>query len=364
MCWFGDWFPTVSSRSLVTRQLFWPPDSQYGSGHRVSVCSFVGDGLVLVRDFKSFEVPCIVGLGGQRPPISDGLGMAPKQLSGVGRRKRKRQDEAMTKSQAYYDDFYYSAVLDEDEIFPVSDEKYAEELQFQEALIVSCSKTLTTESSSSMDHKKNEKPLLVEETKTNQQQQPDGYCAICMDTKTSSEMFRNINVCHHTFCLDCIREHVATRIKENLALVQCPDPRCKGEIGPQVCQSFLPKQVFDRWENVLCESLIMGSEKFYCPFKDCSAMLLNDGDVTVTSAECPHCNRLFCAQCKVTWHAGMDCSEYKSLKTWERDPSDLMLMNLAKNKKWKRCPRCAYYVEKIYGCDQIRCRCGCYFNYR
>ncbi|XP_071740721.1 E3 ubiquitin-protein ligase RSL1 [Rutidosis leptorrhynchoides] len=271
------------------------------------------------------------------------------------------------------DDLYFSALLDQDEIFPVSDEKYAEELQFQETLIVSCSKTLTpssdlTESSTSMDHhKKNKEPLLAEETKTDQQQQqpqpPDSYCAICMDTKTSSEMFRNINVCHHTFCTECIREHVAARIKENLALVLCPDPRCKGEIGPQVCQSFLPKQVLDRWENVLCESLIMGSDKFYCPFKDCSAMLLDDGDVTVTSAECPHCNRLFCAQCKVAWHAGLDCSEYKSLKTGERDPSDLLLMNIAKDKRWKRCPKCAYYVEKIDGCNHIRCRCGYHFCY-
>nr|GEV97123.1 zinc finger, C6HC-type [Tanacetum cinerariifolium] len=78
-------------------------------------------------------------------------------------------------------------------------------------------------------------------------------------------------------------------------------------------RSLVPKEVLDRWDNALCESLIKGSEKFYCPFKDCSALLVDDGGEAVTSSECPHCNRLFCARCKVSWHAGMDCEEYQSL---------------------------------------------------
>nr|GEY63316.1 zinc finger, CCHC-type [Tanacetum cinerariifolium] len=40
--------------------------------------------------------------------------------------------------------------------------------------------------------------------------------------------------------------------------------------------------------------------------------------------------------CKVTWHSGISCSWYQSLKMDERDPSDLMLRDLAKNKAWKR----------------------------
>ncbi|GKF75640.1 zinc finger, C6HC-type containing protein, partial [Tanacetum coccineum] len=39
----------------------------------------------------------------------------------------------------------------------------------------------------------------------------------------------------------------------------------------------------------------------------------------------------------VTWHSGISCSEYQTLKRDERDPSDLMLRDLAKNKEWKRC---------------------------
>ncbi|GJV19835.1 zinc finger, C6HC-type containing protein [Tanacetum coccineum] len=143
------------------------------------------------------------------------------------------------------------------------------------------------------------------------------------------------------FCFDCIRETLAPRSKKYK----------------------IKLRFWNDGSDALCESLILGSEKFYCPFKDCSALLVNDGGGAVTSSECPHCNRLFCAQCKVTWHSGICCSEYQSLRKDERDPSDLMLMDLAKNNKWKRCPNCNFYVEKIDGCDDIHCRCGHDFDY-
>nr|XP_043637752.1 E3 ubiquitin-protein ligase RNF144A isoform X2 [Erigeron canadensis] len=273
------------------------------------------------------------------------------------------------------DEQYFSALHDNDELFPISD---AEELQLQEALIHSSSSAAANlipsssassstlnenEDQSSLVLLKNKQPLLLVESKTVFLYEPLVYCGICMDSKTESEMFRNTNVCSHVYCTDCICQHVAAMIKENSAMVKCPDPNCTGVIGPQVCQGMVPKQVLERWEDVLCESLIMGSDKFiYCPFKDCSAMLVDDDDagVAVTSSECPSCNRLFCAQCRVAWHCGLDCSEYKN---GEREPEDLMLMDLAKTKKWMRCPSCKVFVERTSGCPHISCRCGHHFCY-
>ncbi|GKC71355.1 zinc finger, C6HC-type containing protein [Tanacetum coccineum] len=190
-------------------------------------------------------------------------------------------------------------------------------------------------------------------------------CNICMEAKTF-EMFPNKESCGHLFCSDCISKHIDAKIKENITIVTCPEPNCKILIKPEVCRdrSLVPKEVLDRWDNALCESLIKGSEKFYCPFKDCSALLVDDDGEAVTSSECPHCNRLFCAQCKVSWHAGMDCEECQILiKKGEIARSDTMLMDLAKNKNWKRCPNCNIYVERITGCEHIACRCGYQFCY-
>ncbi|GJU11204.1 zinc finger, C6HC-type containing protein, partial [Tanacetum coccineum] len=254
---------------------------------------------------------------------------------------------------------------DDDQNFPIYVEKYAEQLQRKEARVFSSTSRASSSSSikapivilDSHDSRVStssssiKTPIVILDSEDSpastsssmkppivileSSQVPDRFCDICMDTKPDSEMFRNTNVCGHMYCFDCIRGHVAAKIQENITKVRCPDPNCKGVIGPEACRLIAPREVLDRWENALCESLILGSEKFYCPFKDCSALLVDDGGQTVTSSECPNCNRLFCAQCKVTWHSGVCCSEFQSLKKGERDSTDILLMNLAKKKKWK-----------------------------
>ncbi|KAE8659582.1 agamous-like MADS-box protein AGL62-like [Hibiscus syriacus] len=127
-----------------------------------------------------------------------------------------------------------------------------------------------------------------------------------MDVNPFEEMFRS-NTCSHLFCKDCVGKYVAAKIQENIAMVKCPDMDCNAALEPQFCRSIVPGEVFDRWENVLCESMVIASQKFYCPFKDCSAMLVDDGESDVVRSECPVCHRLFCAQGKVVWHAGISC---------------------------------------------------------
>ncbi|KAL0426742.1 UNVERIFIED_CONTAM: hypothetical protein Slati_2849000 [Sesamum latifolium] len=156
------------------------------------------------------------------------------------------------------------------------------------------------------------------------------------------------------------------KLQENITAINCPVPGCNGFLEPQHCRSILPKQVFDRWGDALCEAVILASEKFYCPIKDCSALLIDDQSVeneVIMQSECPDCNRLFCVQCKVPWHSGMACSDFQKLKEDERSNEDIMLMNLAKSKKWIRCPKCKFYVEKSSGCLFMRCRCGHTFCY-
>ncbi|CAJ2663279.1 unnamed protein product, partial [Trifolium pratense] len=206
----------------------------------------------------------------------------------------------------------------------------------------------------------NEKEEIEEESDSQLKQT---YCAICMDEKPIEEMFENRN-CSHTFCETCVGSYLAAKIKENIAMVKCPDPNCNDILEPNDCISIIPKDVFERWENALCENLVLGSQKFYCPFNDCSAMLVNDGNEVVTVSECPHCHRLFCAQCKVSWHAGVDCTEFQSSKNSDQGwQSDLTALQFAKKKKWKRCSKCSFYVERSEGCNKITCRCRHQFCY-
>jgi len=89
-------------------------------------------------------------------------------------------------------------------------------------------------------------------------------------------------------------------------------------------------------------------------------MLVDDdgGDVRdVAESECPSCRRLFCARCAVApWHAGVTCAEYQGLRKGYRGKEDMLLLEMAKDRNWKRCPKCEFIVEKRDGCLHITCR--------
>ncbi|XP_010273982.1 PREDICTED: E3 ubiquitin-protein ligase RNF144A [Nelumbo nucifera] len=263
----------------------------------------------------------------------------------------------------YVDDFYFSALSNADEeIFPISDEKYAEELQLQEALmssVVSCQTAVAVEVAVHRSLKPIEKPKLV---RVEAGESSKGFCEICMDEKPRGEMFRS-KTCSHSYCSDCISKHVAAKVQESINVVRCPGSNCTGVLEPDLCRSIIPAELFDRWSSALCESLILGSNSLYCPFNDCSALLVDDGGVIVRESECPNCRRLFCAHCKVPWHSGVGCEEFERLNKDDRKKEDLMMMELAKSKKWKRCPQCKFFVEKRDGCLHITCRCKFEFCY-
>jgi E3 ubiquitin-protein ligase RNF144 len=187
----------------------------------------------------------------------------------------------------------------------------------------------------------------------------DFYCTICMESVHVREFFP-IAGCTHTFCVSCVGQYIAAKVEENVLSIGCPDPGCKdGTLHPEECRDVIPFQVFQRWGAALRDSAL-GTLKFYCPFMDCSALLVDDhgcGEAAITKAECPHCSRLFCAQCKVAWHDGVDCAEFQQLGKDERGNDDLLLRKVAKDKKWQRCPKCKMYVERVDGCVYIVCRC-------
>ena len=187
-------------------------------------------------------------------------------------------------------------------------------------------------------------------------------CEICAETKTADEMFRN-QICYHSFCSECVVKQVATKIQDNITNVSCPGLNCKGVLELESCRKLLPTELVDKWNDALCEAFFLTVPKFYCPFKDCSAMLLDEdegrGGEDVRESECPSCHRLFCARCHVPWHPGIGCEEYQKLNADERGREDLLVRELANQNKWKRCPRCRYYVEKRDGCLHITCRSVC-----
>ncbi|KAM0923493.1 hypothetical protein ACQ4PT_005512 [Festuca glaucescens] len=292
------------------------------------------------------------------------------------------------------DDFYFSAlaharndadVAEDDELFPISDEKYAAELQLQEVIMSSAIAAATsahallparlaasTNSSAlpfvAIGECSSAGASLSSSSRPNATATAASalvFCKICMDAVPPSDAHRASSGCAHAFCTACLGGYIGAKIQDRIADVKCPEERCAGVLDPALCQDMLPREVFDRWGAALCESMMLGAKRTYCPFKDCSAMMVvDDGDDgNVAQSECQVCRRLFCARCGVPWHAGADCAAYKKLGKGDRGREDMMLLEMAKGKKWKRCPKCQFFVEKTEGCLHITCRCKFEFCY-
>jgi len=188
-------------------------------------------------------------------------------------------------------------------------------------------------------------------------------CEICTDTKTMKDAFY-ISGCSHAYCSDCVVKYINSKLDDNIVNIRCPVIECEGLLDPQFCRPILSDEVYDRWGLLFCEALFKVSKKFYCPFADCSALLINDRMNPVKNSECPNCNRMFyarcmvpqhevCARCRVPRQQGIECSEFEKLN---------MFMCVAKDTEWRRCPKCRIYVAKSEGSINMTCRSSFLFN--
>lgn len=196
-------------------------------------------------------------------------------------------------------------------------------------------------------------------------------CSICCDDKPVPMMITL--KCSHTFCSHCLRSYADGKLQCCQVPIRCPQPGCRYCISTPECKSFLPFISFESLEKALSEANIVQSERFYCPFLNCSVLLdpceclsAMDGSSSQSDnscIECPVCQRFFCVGCGVPWHSSMSCEEFQSLPEEERDASDITLHRLAQNKRWKRCQQCRIMIELTQGCYHMTCRCGHEFCY-
>ncbi|EOY13775.1 RING/U-box superfamily protein [Theobroma cacao] len=194
-----------------------------------------------------------------------------------------------------------------------------------------------------------------------------GLCKICMEEKPTSMMLRR-NRCDHSFCFDCTRQHIATKMKENIIKIQCPVWNCGTLITPKQCKSILPGEVISRWKDALHCSRTPPVLEFDCPSEDCPFRLTDDGKaIDVIEFQCPECLVKICAECKGFSHEDLDCDEYKELVNCEIEEEEyyyLALLKLSKKENWKRCPNCNNFAGKTTeGSNKVECGCTYKFCY-
>ncbi|XVF84328.1 hypothetical protein PTKIN_Ptkin17bG0028200 [Pterospermum kingtungense] len=184
----------------------------------------------------------------------------------------------------------------------------------------------------------------------------DFTCEICIEPVGADNKFKNSSLCKHSFCSDCVAKYIEAKVVEfNVANIDCPALDCKFSLDPLSCRPIISNHVFTKWCDLLCNATVLHhySNKFvYCPYQDCSALILNECGGEPKQCTCPNCKNKFCFQCKCPWHAGYRCWEKEKF----RDRNDVLVGELIEENKWTRCPKCGNVVERNGGCIYIRCR--------
>jgi hypothetical protein len=150
--------------------------------------------------------------------------------------------------------------------------------------------------------------------------------------------------------------------------VTCLHAGCPTIISYTQLSFLLSSQLLEVLTRRQIEAAIPETERLYCPFRDCSALLIKPispmerpsssahPHPTVSSCvECEACHRAFCLECAVPWHADMSCAEYKANLKNLGLLGDEKLLQLAGQQKWQRCKKCGRFVELSHGCFHMTC---------
>ncbi|XP_031484778.1 E3 ubiquitin-protein ligase RSL1-like [Nymphaea colorata] len=195
-------------------------------------------------------------------------------------------------------------------------------------------------------------------------------CSICLEDKDILQIF-SVDGCSHRFCFSCMQQHVDVKLHQGL-LPTCPHLGCKSKLTVENCRKFLSPKLLETLSRRVEEASIPETDKLYCPYEKCSALMSRKEMLKPEQASSSHgtrngsgfrrcikCQLPFCIYCKVPWHAKLSCQQYKLSHPVE----DVKLQSLANKNLWRQCVKCNHMIELAEGCYHMTCRCGYEFCY-
>lgn len=210
-------------------------------------------------------------------------------------------------------------------------------------------------------NEKNKKEEVIDINQIQSEQVVElGTCPICLQEFNLLDDYNYFLDCTCLVHNECFNEFIEASITENQIPIKCPICN-KVEVNQKFIYDSLNSTgkpaLIEKYENFVL-NYYQGKSKGIvcnCPTPGCNYMFINDTHETIFN--CPMCENKYCLVCKVPYHEGRTCQQYKN------DPLfDNLFYQLA-NKLYKQCPTCKFWIEKTVGCNHMICRCGTEFCY-
>jgi len=142
--------------------------------------------------------------------------------------------------------------------------------------------------------------------------------------------------------------------------MKCPE-ECKAMLIEHDLNVILDETYKNKYQNFELKNYIdqHGDDSSWCPTANCKYAFIKSPDVSEFA--CPMCAKYYCLNCRVEYHKGQSCQEWRVNNTYSE--SDKAFEKFVKVSKFKQCGKCKFWVEKKEGCNYIKCRCGQEFCY-
>ncbi|KAJ7128094.1 hypothetical protein C8R46DRAFT_1145157 [Mycena filopes] len=198
------------------------------------------------------------------------------------------------------------------------------------------------------------------------------FCGACL----AGAIYHSLNIAFDPAAYGTVLEAPAPAAPGRRAEFPISCPTCQVKPGEQAVEiSDMTARLvlgegknMDEWNHARFLSTL---NLIYCPQKGCDEAFDADDvapapsgvEHAETLVQCPRCRGSLCKACKCVWHVDLTCEMYQALPMNERAPEDVAFANLAKQEKWRRCPKCSAMVELKFGCNHITCVCKHHFCY-
>ncbi|KAI0835400.1 hypothetical protein F5Y06DRAFT_299545 [Hypoxylon sp. FL0890] len=173
-------------------------------------------------------------------------------------------------------------------------------------------------------------------------------CVACGEVKPQTRVLP----CRDVFCRDCLIKFFEVGLQDRSIW----PPRCHGQPTTEHDVAWTESDdLLEKFRQVGHGRDL--TNPLWCAQPRCSTLLeeenvMDDGRDAVT---CDKCQITTCKKCKKAHNP-------KETECKDSD-SDVVLDEMAKVYKWRRCPYCLIMVSRKGGCKRIRCVCGHHFCY-
>ncbi|KAK0457963.1 uncharacterized protein EV420DRAFT_1545614 [Desarmillaria tabescens] len=181
-------------------------------------------------------------------------------------------------------------------------------------------------------------------------------CPVCYDEASAPFQL----VCRHVYCTACIRHFLTSAAETGIFPLVCMgnDATCGAPISIPVIQKFLPQSFFEHLlETVFTSYIDKQPQVFgYCKTPDCTQIYRKSKSASLL--RCPSCFSEICSSCGEDSHIGKSCEEARNSNT-AAEQERLSEAWIMQQNGIKKCPTCSCLLEKIAGCNHIKCPlCG------